>query len=146
MIITAVYLHPKKSELRLSTGINPTRSIFEICNNENLWQWSWLDLRLNAFSWLTTPSNNFISSNSNLMEINIKSVFRDFEISVIKSRRHPLPPKNHQFYLRSISAMIYLYFTYESKVQHHKFFHFSLKVLVLVLMALLRFILDLLVG
>ena len=32
----------------------------EIHNGKDLWQWSWLEIRLNAFRWSTIPQKHFI--------------------------------------------------------------------------------------
>ena len=37
-VITAVQLHPTKPELRFCAGSNPTRSVSEICDREDLWE------------------------------------------------------------------------------------------------------------
>ena len=45
VVITTAQLHSTKSELRFYTGSNPACSVSEICDGENLWQWSWLEIR-----------------------------------------------------------------------------------------------------
>ena len=45
-IITA-QLRSTKPEPRFCTGSSPACCVSEICNGENLWQWSWLEIRLN---------------------------------------------------------------------------------------------------
>ena len=42
VVITAVQLHSTKSELRLCGGSSPARSVSEIRDGEDLWQWSWI--------------------------------------------------------------------------------------------------------
>ena len=49
VVITTAQLHSTKSELRFWTGLSPASSVSEIHNVEDLWQWSWLEIRLNAF-------------------------------------------------------------------------------------------------
>ena len=50
----ATYL--SKPELRFCTGSNPACRVLEICNGKDLWQWSWQEIRLNAFCWSTTKT------------------------------------------------------------------------------------------
>ena len=37
---------------------NPTGGVSEVRDDEDLLQWSWMEIRLNAFHWSTTPQNN----------------------------------------------------------------------------------------
>ena len=48
-IITTAQLYSKKYEPSFCTGSNPTCSVSEICNSENLWQWFQLEIRLTIF-------------------------------------------------------------------------------------------------
>ena len=38
----------------------PAPSVLEISDGEDLWQWSQLEIRLNAFRWSTIPQKQFI--------------------------------------------------------------------------------------
>ena len=49
-----------KPELRFCAGSNPARAVLEICDGEDLWQWSRLETRLNAFRQSTIPQKQFI--------------------------------------------------------------------------------------
>ena len=49
-----------KPELRFCAGSRPARGVSEIRNGENLWQWSRLEIRLNAFRRSTIPQKQFI--------------------------------------------------------------------------------------
>ena len=49
VVITTKQPHPTKSSLRFSAGSNPPREVSEICDGENLWQWSCLEIRLSTF-------------------------------------------------------------------------------------------------
>ena len=60
MVITTAQLHSTKAELRLYAGSNPTRGVSEIRDGEDLWQWSRLEIRLNAFRGSTIPHKQFI--------------------------------------------------------------------------------------
>ena len=60
VVITAAQLHSTKPELRLCTGSNPARGVSEIHDGEDLWQWSRLEIRLNAFRWSTKPQKQLI--------------------------------------------------------------------------------------
>ena len=59
--ITTAQLHSTKPELRFSAGSNPARGVSEIRVGEDLWQWSRLEVRLNAFRRLTIPQKQFNS-------------------------------------------------------------------------------------
>ena len=58
--ITTAQLHSTKPELRFCAGSNPTRSVSENHDGEDLWQWSRLEIRLNAFRRSTIPQKQFI--------------------------------------------------------------------------------------
>ena len=58
MDITTVQFHSTKSEFRFCVGSNPARDVSEICDGEDLWQWSWLQIRLKAFCQSTIPQKN----------------------------------------------------------------------------------------
>ena len=60
VVITTAQLHSTKPELRFCAGSNPARSVSEIRDGEDLWQWSWLEIRLNAFHLSTIPQKQFI--------------------------------------------------------------------------------------
>ena len=60
VVITTAQLHSTKPELRLCTGSNLACNVSEICNCEDPWQWSWLEIRLNAFCRSTIPQKQFI--------------------------------------------------------------------------------------
>ena len=60
MVITTAQLHSTKPKLRFCTGSNPAQGVSEIRNGEDLWQWSRLEIRLNAFRWSTIPQKQFI--------------------------------------------------------------------------------------
>ena len=47
-------------QLSLNAGSNPARGVSEIHNSEDLWQWSQLEIRLNAFRRSTVPQKQFI--------------------------------------------------------------------------------------
>ena len=48
--VVEIQLHSTKPELRFCAGSNPAR-VSEICDGEDLWQWSSLEIKLNAFRW-----------------------------------------------------------------------------------------------
>ena len=60
VVITTAQLHSTKPKLRFCAGSNPARCMSEIRNGEELWQWSRLEIRLNAFCWSTIPQKQFI--------------------------------------------------------------------------------------
>ena len=53
-------LHSTNSELRFCAGPNPAPGVSEIRNDEDLWQWSRLEVRLKAFRRSTIPQKPFI--------------------------------------------------------------------------------------
>ena len=59
VVITTAQLHSTKPGLRFCAGSNPARGVFEIHNGEDLWQWSRLEIRLNAFRRSTIPQKQF---------------------------------------------------------------------------------------
>ena len=64
MIIATAQLNLTKPELRFCGGSNPAHGVSEIRNGEDLWQWSRLEIRLNAFRRSTISQNNLSSSSS----------------------------------------------------------------------------------
>ena len=50
VVITTAQLHLNKLELRFCAGSNPAHRMLEICDGEDLWQWSWLEIRLKRLS------------------------------------------------------------------------------------------------
>ena len=60
VVITTAQLHSTKPELRFCTGWNPVCGVLEIRSGEDLWQWSRLEIRLNAFRRSTIPQKQLI--------------------------------------------------------------------------------------
>ena len=60
MAITTAQLHSTKPEHRFCTGSNPACGVLEIHDSQDLWQWSWLEIRPNAFCRSTIPQKKFI--------------------------------------------------------------------------------------
>ena len=54
MVITTAQLHSTKPEIRLCASSNPVCGMSEICNGEDLWQWSLLEKKAESYS----PFNN----------------------------------------------------------------------------------------
>ena len=50
VVITTAQLHSTKTELRFCAGSNPAHGVSEICDGEDLWQWSRLEIRLHLSS------------------------------------------------------------------------------------------------
>ena len=61
VVITTAQLHSTKPELRFCAGSNPACRVSEIRDGEDLWQWSRLEIRLNAFLRSTIPQKKFIT-------------------------------------------------------------------------------------
>ena len=57
---TTAQLHSTNPELRFCASLKPARGVSEIRNGEDLWQWSRLEIRLNAFRRSTIPQKQFI--------------------------------------------------------------------------------------
>ena len=55
VVITTAERYSTKAEFRFCAGSNPGRSMLEIRDGEDLWQWSWLEINLNAFRRSTIP-------------------------------------------------------------------------------------------
>ena len=60
VVITTAQLYSTKPVLRFCAGSNPARGVLEIRDGEDLWQWSRLEIRLNAFRRSTIPQKQFI--------------------------------------------------------------------------------------
>ena len=60
VVITTAQPHSTKPELSFCAGSNPARGVSEIRDGEDRWQWSRLEIRLNAFRWSTIPQKQFI--------------------------------------------------------------------------------------
>ena len=60
MVITTAQLHSTKPELRFCTGSNTACGMSKIRDGEDLWQWSMLEIRLNAFRLSTILQKQFI--------------------------------------------------------------------------------------
>ena len=64
VVITTAQLHSTKPVLRFCTDSNYTRGVSEIRDGEDLWQWSRLEIRLNAFRRSPVPQKQFIINSS----------------------------------------------------------------------------------
>ena len=60
-VITTAQLHSTKPAFRFCAGSNPACGMSEIQDGDDLWQCSWLEIRLNAFCWWTIPQKQFIN-------------------------------------------------------------------------------------
>ena len=60
VVTTTAQLHSTKPELRICAGSTPTRGVSKIRDGEDLWKWSRLELRLNAFRRSTIIQKQFI--------------------------------------------------------------------------------------
>ena len=97
VVITTAQLHSTKRELRFCAVSNLARSISEICDDEDFWQWFQLEIRLNTFRRSTIPHKQFIS-------IIIIIIIIALNFSYIKEKEICLPyiskinPSCEQFY------------------------------------------------
>ena len=62
MANTAAQLPSKNSEFEFCARPNPARGMLEIWNGENLWQWSQLEIRRNAFRRSAIPQKQLIKT------------------------------------------------------------------------------------
>ena len=60
VVITTAQLHSTKSKVRFCAGSNPVGGVLEIRVSEDIWQWSRLEIKLNAFDRWTIPQKQFI--------------------------------------------------------------------------------------
>ena len=60
MVITTAQLHSTKPEFKFWAGSSPARGVSGICDGEDLWQWSQLEIKINAFRWSAIPQKHFI--------------------------------------------------------------------------------------
>ena len=87
VIITTAKLHLTKPELRFCAGSYLTCSITEICNGENLSQFSQLEIRLKAFRRSTISQKSLLSSYNSLKRLFelIEAFQISFLLTVIKN-------------------------------------------------------------
>ena len=60
VVITTAKLHSTKPELRFCADSNPACGVLAICDGEDFWQCSRLEIRLNTFRQSTIPQKQFI--------------------------------------------------------------------------------------
>ena len=60
VVTTIAQFHSTKPKLRFCAGSNPARAMSEIRDDEDLWQWSRLEIRLTVFRRSTIPQKQFI--------------------------------------------------------------------------------------
>ena len=105
VVITTAQLYSTKPELTFCAGSNPARGVSEIRDGEDLWQWSRLEIKLNAFRRSTILQKQFIITNhihsiSNIFSgINLPSWTNPLKWSIVQlenERRNC----DHQFSIR----------------------------------------------
>ena len=70
VVIATAQRYSTKPEFSFCAGSNPACGVSEIGDGEDLWQWSWLEIRLNAFRCSTIPQKQFIIINYQKGQIN----------------------------------------------------------------------------
>ena len=85
VVITTAQLHSTQPELKFCAGSNPARGVSEIHDGEDLWRWSRLEIRLNAFGRSTTPQNNFIIITASYSETLRATMAHSRPLSIITS-------------------------------------------------------------
>ena len=66
VVITTAQFHSTKPEIMFCAGSNPSCGVLEIRGGEDLWQWSRLEIRINASRRSTIPKSNLSSSSSSI--------------------------------------------------------------------------------
>ena len=69
VVITTAQPHSTGPELRLCAGSNHACCVSEIRDGEDLWQWYWLEIRLNAFRRSTIIRKQFINSKNSSVQL-----------------------------------------------------------------------------
>ena len=82
VVITTAQLHSTKHELSLCAGSSPARGVSDISDDEDLWRWTRLEIRLNVFRRLTIPQTQFI--------IIINTAWNVFKYGVISGPYFPV--------------------------------------------------------
>ena len=82
-VVTMAQLHSTKPELRFCAGSNSAHYMSEICDGENLWQCSWLEVRFKHFS-LVNHSAKSSHYHHRLQKV--------FYVCTVSSRVGTLPP------------------------------------------------------
>ena len=85
VVITTAQLHSTKPEIRFCAGPSPASDVWEICDGEDLWQWSRLEIKLNALRRSTIPQKQFI------IFIIITSVIKELFIFYLKKNQGFVP-------------------------------------------------------
>ena len=60
VVNTTTQLHSTKPELRFCAGSNSAYDMLEICDGEDLWQWSRLEIKLHTFCHSAIPQKQII--------------------------------------------------------------------------------------
>ena len=60
VVITTAEIHLTKPELRFCADSNRARGVSEVRHGEDLWQWSRVEIKINAFCRWTIPQKQFI--------------------------------------------------------------------------------------
>ena len=85
MVITTAQLNSARPGLRSCAGLNPARGVSEIRDGEDLWQWSRLEIRLNAFRRSTILQKQFIIIIKKLSDFEGNHFFKkvmDFHVEI----------------------------------------------------------------
>ena len=79
LVIATAQLHSTKPELWFCADSVPAFVVQENCDGKNLWQWSQLEIRLNAICRSTIPENNSSSLSSSWYFLVIADFFPTFD-------------------------------------------------------------------
>ena len=60
VVIITVQPHATKSKLRLCSGLNPACGVSKVCDDESLWQWFQLKIRVIVFCRSPIPQKQLI--------------------------------------------------------------------------------------
>ena len=86
MVITTAKLHSTKPELRFCAGSSPAGGVSKIRDDEDLWQWSWLEMMLHTFRQSTYHKNN--SSSSSLSSLSFASSIETNQFNALSDRKY----------------------------------------------------------
>ena len=86
VVVTTAQLHSTKPELRFCTGWHPACGVSKICDGEDLWQWSRLEIRLYAYAFRrsTMPQKSSSSTYGTSPQTLHFIKYRSFSESIFK--------------------------------------------------------------
>ena len=74
VVTSTAQLHSAKSKRTFCTGLNAAHGVLETDHCENLWWWSWLEIRCSTFRRLVSPQKQFIVIHQNKRQMDLLMV------------------------------------------------------------------------